>query len=136
MALAITATVASAQSLPRLKVSMRWSFVSGAKYTKVLTLLVRGVPAGSQVLLTCHGGGCPFARSTLDVVGSYQCVTKGKHRCSEDTTVDLSSRFAKRLLHPGTKITVKIVRSGWTGRSYTFVIRAHRPPRTAAAWVA
>jgi Invasin, domain 3/Bacterial Ig-like domain (group 3) len=120
---------------PRLGVTMRWSFVSGPAYTKVLTLLVRGVAAGSEVLVTCHGGGCPFTTSALGVPSADHCSAQAKDGCSA-TTVDLTSRFAGRALRPGAKITVQIVRSGWIGRAYTFVIRAHRPPRTATAWVA
>jgi hypothetical protein len=123
------------QLLGRLGATMRWIFVSGASYTKVLSMLVRGAPSGSQVLVTCHGGGCPFAKSTLVVPTAKQCLTKSKS-CSVTRAVDLSGRFAKRRLRPGARITVEIVEAGWIGRSYTFVVRAHRPPRTASGCVA
>jgi hypothetical protein len=130
------ASALQVQPLSRLGATMRWIFVSGASYTKVLTLLVRGAPSGSQVLVTCRGGGCPFAKSSLVVATAKQCLAKGKSACSVAPPVDLSGRFAKRRLRPGARITVDIVESGWIGRSYTFVIRAHRPPRTGTGCVA
>jgi hypothetical protein len=124
------------QFLGTLKASMSWSFVSGPGYTSVLALKVNGAPIGSTVLLSCHGKGCPFAHKALAVNKTRRCGSKGKHVCLTHGNVDLTPRFARRHLRPRTTITVNVVRSGWVGRAYTFVVRSHQGPRTKAVCVA
>jgi hypothetical protein len=95
---------------------MRWTFASNAKYTKVLALAVKKVQAGSTVLIVCRGKGCPYARKVAKVSRS-------------NSTVNLTPKFSKRQLKPGTKITVSIVRPGWMGRYYQFTVRAGKAPK-------
>jgi hypothetical protein len=109
---------------------LRWTFASTSSATKVLTLsMANAAPLGSAVLVTCHGGGCPYARYATSVKTAKVCQThKHKHTCTSRNLLDLGSRFAKHRLHPGAKITVDVTRFGWTGRYYSFQIRSRRAP--------
>jgi hypothetical protein len=84
----------------------------------VLALAVKNLQAGSLVLVTCSGKGCPYAHKASSVKKS-------------GSTVNLAPRYSKRQLKPGTKITVYIVRTGWLGRYYSFKIRAKKAPQTS-----
>jgi Bacterial Ig-like domain (group 3) len=113
--------------LGTLGAAVRWSFVTAASYSKVLSLSVTGAAGGSTIVVSCHGGGCPFATRRLPVASPKSCA--GKSACTATTTVGLTPRFAQHRLRPGTKITVDIVRPGWIGKAYTFTIRAPHTPR-------
>jgi hypothetical protein len=117
---------------------LRWTFASTATDTRVLALsLVSASPVGSSVLVTCHGGGCPYAKYTTAVSTAKHCLTRhGKRSCTTVNTVDLASRFAKRHLRPGTQITVDVSRYGWIGRYYTFQVRAKRAPKVITGCLA
>jgi hypothetical protein len=124
------------QLLGTLRATMRWSFITAARYTRVLTLLVTGAQTGSSVLISCRGGGCPFSNTVVPVSKTRRCGPKSKRTCPTNGVVDLTSRFAKHRLRPLAKITVEIVRPGWIGKTYTFVVQAHRAPRTSSACLA
>jgi hypothetical protein len=116
--------------------TMQWSFAYTPTYTKILTLMVNGAPAGSTVLIKCVGQGCPFVRHATAVRAQSRCGGKGQRSCSADATINLRRGFAQRLLLPGTTITVVISRPGWIGKRYTFGIRARRGPRIRISCVA
>lgn len=123
------------QPLGTLAATMRWSFVSTDSYTKVLTLAVSSAPLGAQVRVTCRGGGCPFARSTMVVTKRLRCSSKAKS-CPAIGTLDLTSRFQKHRLRSAATITVQVVRAGWVSRVFTFVARPPGVPRTTSACLA
>jgi hypothetical protein len=105
-----------------IKAPIRHNFTVTPSGTKVVTLLIQGVAAGSNVIVQCHGRGCPYARTTVAV----------KHH----KTVNLGRRFANRQLRPGAKINVYVVRPGWLGKSYVFKVRPKRQPKVTAGCLA
>jgi hypothetical protein len=101
---------------------MRWRFAPSAKYTKVLALAVKAVPAGALVTVTCKGKGCPYAVKRAAVKRSGATVKLAK--------------FNQRQLRPGTKIVVYVVRTGWIGKYYGFRMRAKRTPQVTSGCLA
>src|SRR5262249_25628751 len=70
-----------------------------------------------------HGHGCPYSRKVT-------VVTRSK------ATVNLVPQFQTSQLKPGATITVSIVRAGWTGRYYSFTIRANKAPMVSTGCLA
>ena len=109
--------------------TMQWTFNYSPSYTKVLALVVNGLPPNSTVSVTCHGRGCPIARRLATMARSKRCQSPQKNgKCPGLKTVSLTPAFQNRRLRPGTRISVKITRPGWIGKSYTFTTRAARRP--------
>jgi hypothetical protein len=109
--------------------TMQWTFNYGPSYTEVLAFVVNGLPPSATVSVTCHGRGCPIARRLATMARSKRCQTPQKNgKCPGLKTVNLSPAFHNRRLRPGTRISVKITRPGWIGKSYTFTTRAARRP--------
>jgi len=117
--------------------TMQWTFTYAPSYTKVLALVVNGLPPNTTVSVTCHGRGCPVPKRLATTARTKRCQTPGKNgKCSGPKTVDLTPAFKNRLLRSGTKISVKISRPGWIGKSYTFTARAARRPTIQIACMA
>lgn len=109
--------------------TMEWSFNYTPSFTKVLALVVNGLPQNTTVSVTCHGRGCPVAKRLATTARTKRCQTPTKNgKCSGPKTVNLTPAFQNRLLRSGTRISVKISRPGWIGKSYTFTARAARRP--------
>jgi len=109
--------------------TMQWTFTYTPSYTKILALVVNGLPPNATVSVTCHGLGCPVAKRLASTARTKRCQTPQKNgKCSGPKTVNLTPAFQKRLLRTGTKISVKISRPGWIGKFYTFTARAARRP--------
>jgi Invasin, domain 3 len=117
-------------------VTMQWTFHYTLAYTKVLSLIVNGAPAGAKALIGCHGRGCPFTRHVRLISGTKPCEPKGRRECATDRTIELARAFRKRGLYVGTRITVAITRPQWIGKYYMFHTRAGRPPRVEVACLA
>lgn len=105
--------------------SLRSNFKSTRAYTSVLALSVTGVPAGSKVVTTCHGRGCPFATQTTAIKTSRQ-----------GRTIDLSTPFGNRRLSVNARVVVEIVRTNWIGKYYGFVVRSGRRPSARVSCLA
>jgi hypothetical protein len=118
--------------VPQVLSTMVWSFAWTRRYTVVKRLVVRGVPVGSRVEVSCRGRGCPFAR---DRVCPGRAVCKGA-RHSTSSEVSLTSLFKGRRLGVGVRITVSIVKSGWIGRSFLFTTRTNQGPSQSIACLA
>ncbi|MBV9797297.1 MAG: Ig-like domain-containing protein [Solirubrobacterales bacterium] len=130
--LAVLRETASGGSL-LLLVTMQWTFRYTPVYTKVLSLVVNGVPAGASVFVDCHARGCPFTEHRKAVAGTKRCGPNGKRRCATRATIDLTSDFQHHRLRAGTEITVAITRPRWIGKYYLFNTRAGRAPRVQVA---
>jgi hypothetical protein len=117
-------------------VTMQWTFHYTLAYTKVLSLVVNGAPAGAEVLIGCHGRGCPFAKHVSVISPTKRCGPKARRNCAADKTIELAGHFRKRGLHVGTRITVAITRPQWIGKYYMFDTRAGRAPRVQVACLA
>ena len=117
--------------------TMQWTFNYTPAYTKVLALVVNGLPPSATVNVTCHGRGCPLAKRLATTARTKRCeTTQKKGNCPGLKTVNLTPAFQNRLLRAGTRISVKITRSGWIGKSYTFTARAGRRPAIQVACTA
>jgi hypothetical protein len=132
-----TETVSSPPPPPVLgtiRSTMQWTFLFTRSYTKVVALVVNGVPSGATVVIQCHGRGCPFAHQTTHLTRSRRCG----RRCSarHPGTIDLGTRFGQRHLRVGTRIIVEIVRQEWIGKYYRFTIRSQRGPRVQISCLA
>jgi hypothetical protein len=114
-------------------VTMQWIFHYTFAHTKVLSLVVNGAPAGANVLVDCHGQGCPFTDHRTVIAETRRCTAKSKRRCATDGTIDLAPDFHRHSLHAGTRITVAITRPQWIGKYYIFDTRAGRAPRVHVA---
>jgi len=110
--------------------TMQWTFIYTPTYTKVLALIVNGLPPNATVAVTCHGRGCPVAKRLAMTARSKRCqTTQTNGKCPGGLKrVDLTPAFQNRLLRAGTRIFVRITRSGWVGKSYTVTTRAGRQP--------
>jgi hypothetical protein len=115
---------------------MQWTFHYTLAYTKVLSLVVHGAPAGAEVLIGCHGKGCPFTKHVIVISPTKRCGPNARRKCATDKTIELTDHFRKRGLHVGTQITVAITRPQWIGKYYMFDTRAGRAPRVQVACLA
>jgi hypothetical protein len=90
-----------------------WKVFYHPHYSELIGLEAYAVAKGTTILIKCHGEGCPFA--------SWQ-VAKAA------SAVNLLSRFRHRHLRAGTRITVRMTRRHWVGKSYSVTIRAGQGP--------
>jgi hypothetical protein len=103
----------------RIRPILSWTFYYSLRYTQILGLTVDHAPPGTQVLVSCRGRGCPFARRPIALENSAHAsaavvpLLRGSH------------------LKPGTVIVVSVGRPGWIGKRYAFKVRSGRPPRLA-----
>jgi hypothetical protein len=112
--------------------TMQWTFAYAPSYTRVLNMVINGVPVGATVEVRCHGPGCPFAKRT-SVIAKPHCKAKGKGKhkrsCPVSGRVNLTGRFHGRTLHPGAQITIEIRRPRFVGKYYSFTMRSRNQPR-------
>ena len=90
-----------------------WACPSSGCYTTVKQLVVAGLPAHATVVVSCHGGGCPFARRTYRT-----------HR----RRLALTRKFARARLKPGGSVKIVITAASSVGRVFVFTIRARSVP--------
>ena len=95
-------------------VSNQWAFAR--RYTQVVRLLVRQVPADAKVRVTCAGKGCPFKSKSPK-------VKRGQ--------VKLHKLFGKRKLKPGATITIRITQPDAIGKVVRYKIRRGKPPKSS-----
>ena len=115
------------QILGTIHSTMQWTFQFTRSYTKIVSLVVNGVPIGATVVINCHGRGCPFVKQTTHVTKGKRCGSKcGSKRPG---TLDIAQRFRQRHLHVGARIVIEILRPNWIGKYYRFTIRAQHGPR-------
>jgi hypothetical protein len=97
---------------PSLPASLRWSTVQRKDSTTFRELLLRKVPADSDIVMTCKGPRCP--RKCAAITGNG--------------TVKLKA-FAKRPLRVGTVLTITVTAKGYMGVVRRFTIRHSKLPR-------
>lgn len=116
----------------RVASTMQWSFSFTPAYARVVALMLNGA-AHTRVLVTCHGGGCPFARRVFPTTVRTRCRRKKHGRCRQTTrslrTLNLAHPFGGRQLAAGARIAIAITRPGWIGKYYAFTIRPGSTPR-------
>jgi hypothetical protein len=107
---------------------MQWTFFFTPTYSRVVAMLLTGVPYGSTVQMACHGHGCPFTTRRQLVPEPPQCPSNGRAACATTTVVDLGPSFATRHLAVGTQVTIMIARPEYVGKYYSFTVRARNVP--------
>ncbi len=99
----------------------KWSFRTTAESTTVSRLMIRDIPAGATLEVTCAGRGCPFKGGRTVRTGS---CTICKHAPAGVQMADLAPLFRRAQLAPGATVAAIIVEYGAIGKYITFVIRA------------
>lgn len=110
-------------TLAGVKVRPGWK-VTKAR-TKVTTLVLSGIPAGTTVRIDCRRHGksraakrsCPFA-------------TKRRTFNKATAKADLTKYFKKRQMIPGTAIELRLTKLGAIGKIVRYTIRSAKRPRT------
>jgi Bacterial Ig-like domain (group 3)/Invasin, domain 3 len=118
----------SAQPVGTIDASMQWRFLYTDRYTQALQLIVNRAPLGSRVSISCHGRGCRFEDHTIDVRTGRHCGGTASGGCATSRTVDLTPQIRQTHLPAHTRLRIAITKSGWTGKAYSFTIRAGLPP--------
>ncbi|WP_037494213.1 MopE-related protein [Solirubrobacter soli] len=90
------------QPLP--PVTLSWSANAGAKRTTFASLTVKQVPAGSTVVATCKGRGCPAKVTLRNRVGSVPLPTYKKRKLPVGATIEV------RVTNPDFKGIVKTLK--------------------------
>ena len=124
----VSVVLAAVHVVGLISATMQWTFDYTPTSTKVAVLLVNRVSSDANVLVKCHGGGCPFATHTGRVPKPKRCGKKGKPKCPIGGSINLAAAFQKDPLHPGATVIVMIRRPGWVGKYYKFTIRAGNNP--------
>jgi hypothetical protein len=108
--------------------TMQWTFHYTPSYTRVIAMVINGVPKGATVQIQCHGRGCPFSQRRSTIGKPKPCRAKQKRTCPASGRLDLSSAFHRRNLRNGARITIIIRRPRYIGKYYRFTMRARRQP--------
>jgi hypothetical protein len=111
--------------------TMQWTFSYAPTYTRVTSMVINGIPTGGTVETLCQGRGCPFAKRSTTIGKPKRCTGKAKrtHSCPVHGRVTLTSKFRRRDLRPGAKITIEIRRPRFVGKYYSFTVRPRKQPR-------
>jgi hypothetical protein len=109
------------------------SFKATKQFSKLSSLLVKDIPQGATVEVTCTGKGCPF--KVRRNVHTEPCVG-----CKTSTVTlrmaNVGALFAKARLRPGVTIAVIITRSNTVGRYIRYTVRAGKAPSSRSACLA
>ena len=131
---AATATIVLPH-LKRITATMNWDFdPTLATHTVVNSMIVRGLPGGAKIFLSCKSkGSCPIAKHTVSVPKQRVCKGKGKKRkCKlvvpKTANLDLTRFVAHKHVTVGTQIFVAMVEQGWIGKEYIFKIVKNNQP--------
>src|SRR3954447_22556632 len=121
-AFAVDTSVPPPPPPPNLKKILNPSLSSGfdryPKYTVYKRLILKRVPAGSTVTVTCKGKQCPKA------------FKKRAHG-----TVKLS-KFTKKKLRAGARLTIRVTKPGMIGKQFVILIRKNKAPKLTISQIA
>ena len=111
--------------------TMQWTFAYSAAYTRVISMVINGIPTGATVQILCHGRGCPFAKRSRTIGKPKPCTGKAKRTrsCPVHGRITLTGTFRRRNLRPGATITIAIRRPRFVGKFYSFTVRSRKQPR-------
>ncbi len=119
--------------LDRITSTMTWGdFVAGPTSTVMPGMLVKSLPGGAQVKLSCSKG-CPIKAQTLVLAKHRVCKGKGKRRhcrltAPKSANLDLTRFVAHKRVKVGSQITVAMIQSGSLGKKYVFrIIKSNQP---------
>jgi hypothetical protein len=130
---AATATIVLPK-LGRITSTMTWptDFGAGATSTVIPALLIKNLPGGAKVKLSCSKG-CPIKARTLALAKHRVCTGKGKKRkCKmvvpKSGNLALGRYVAHKRVKVGGQIIVAMIQSGSIGKRYVFVMVKNDQP--------
>jgi hypothetical protein len=86
--------------------------------TRIDRIYVQRVSAGSRIVITCRGGGCPAKRKLRP-----RRVRKATNR------INLDGALRARKLRPGARITLRITKKGSVGAAAVWTMRSRKSPK-------
>jgi Big-like domain-containing protein len=116
--------------------TMSWKFFFSPTYSTILSLVAGGLYEGTNVLVGCHGHGCPFGTVTYPVHRPGRCSPSVPSVECPPMVFNLIAGFAGRKLSPGTLVSVMIIHPQYVGKYYGFAMRARQPPIVSIACLA
>ena len=115
----ITQTVINEILRAILNPSLSTRFAAFRRYTVYKRLVLRNVPEGATVTATCKGRRCPARSVTLRRSGNVKLT-----------------RFLKKRLRVGTKLTIRVTKPGAIGKQFVIRIRRSRAPKLTISQIA
>jgi hypothetical protein len=115
--------------------TMQWTFQYAPTYTRVIAMVINGVPDGATVQVLCHGHGCPFAKRRQTMAKPRRCTRRRKSSCPVPGRINLTSAFRHKL-SARAQITIEIRRPQYIGKYYSFTFRPRKPPKVRIACLA
>ncbi|MGZ4167675.1 MAG: Ig-like domain-containing protein, partial [Solirubrobacteraceae bacterium] len=128
---AATATIALPK-LGRINSTMTWDFAPSATSTVVQDMLVKSLPGGAKVRISCSKG-CPIKTQTAALAKHKVCKGKGtKRKCRlvapKSGNLDLTRFVHNKRVKVGSQITVAMIQSGSIGKQYVFrMVKSNQP---------
>jgi hypothetical protein len=121
---------------PKLGPTATWAFGLFRRFSTVASMIVSAVLPGSKVIVSCAGHGCRRRSHTFNAPTKQRICSKArkghKARCRtvrlKSDTIKLTSYFKGWHLGIGARVTLSIVKTGFTGKVYIFGIRGSRDP--------
>ena len=101
----------------RVETTIQGAFRATARYTTVIRLVVRGVPAGARISVRCQARGCPRSWS------------RRYARSRESLNLRRLVKLAGRRLQPGT-LEIRVTAPNRVGKVVRWTLRRGRPPLT------
>jgi hypothetical protein len=86
--------------------------------TRIDRIYAQRIPAGSRIVMTCRGGGCPAKRKLRP-----RRVRRATNR------INLDGALRGRKLRPGARIALRITKPGSVGAAAVWTMRARRAPK-------
>ena len=128
---AATATIVLPK-LGRINSTMTWDFAPSATSTVVQDMLVKSLPGGAKVRLSCSKG-CPIKTQTASLAKHRVCKGKGKKRkCKlvvpKSGNLDLTRFVHNKRVKVGSQITVAMIQPGSIGKQYVFRMVKNNQP--------
>ena len=130
---AATATVVL-PALGRITSTMTWGvFRAGPTSTILPGMVVKSLPGGVTVRLSCTGKRCPIKTQSVSLAKQRTCHGKGKkRRCRlavpKSGNLDLARMLHGRRVPVGSELIVAMIQPGSIGKQYVFrMIRGKQP---------
>jgi Ice-binding-like/Bacterial Ig-like domain len=118
---AISATREITFSYLRVRAGISANWTASKRSTSLNSLTISSLPAKSTVTITCHGGGCSFAKRT------FSPKTK---------SLTLAAKLGNPRLKPGTTLQITVSVAGQVGEVARFAVRnGQRPAETSLCLV-
>jgi hypothetical protein len=135
-----TATI-TLPKLGRITSTMTWgTFGAGAKSTVLPDMIVKLLPGGAKVKLSCSKG-CPIKARTVGLAKQRACTGKGKRRkCKlavpQVANLDLGRYVQNKRVNVGSQLTVAMIQPGSIGKEYVFRFVKNGQPAVKIATLA